>query len=77
MSLKSYIENAQPVNVLAGQLTCDIDEAGGYYGSVSPTGAWCIKKLTSTSLGYAFGVGDYTNAWADRANITYGKPDSV
>lgn len=75
MSLKSYIESAQSVNLLSGQLVCDIDESGGYYGSTSPTGAWCIKKLTATTLLYAFGSGDYETAWADRASLTYSLPD--
>jgi len=75
MSLKSYIESAQSGNILVGQLVCNIDEAGGYYGSVSPSGAWVIKKLTSTTLYYAFGTGDYATAWTGRESLSYGLPD--
>jgi hypothetical protein len=75
MSLKAYIESAQPVNLLAGQLVCDLDDAGGYYGSTSPTGTWCIRKLTDTTLLYCFGTGSYAAAWIDRASLTYGVPD--
>lgn len=75
MSLKQYIEAAQPVNLLAGQLVCDIDDVGGYYGSTSATGAWCIRKLTDASFLYCFGVGNYSTNWTNRAALTYGVPD--
>ena len=77
MSFNAYAKEIKGHEVFVGQLVTDIDEGAlvSYYGSVSPRDSWCIRQLTSTTLLYAFGKGDYPAAWADRANLTYARPN--
>lgn len=54
-----------------------------YYGKTHySTGDWLIVKVTETSLSYAtvtnnVAVTSYTDAWTDRATLTYGRIDEA
>ncbi len=70
-----FLNRAQGSAPLVASLIADIDEAGGYYGYVTMNGAWVIKKVTASSVRYAFGAGDYVGTWANRASLSYSLPD--
>jgi hypothetical protein len=61
----------------------DIEEATtSYFGFTKPDGTWLVKELTNTSVAYATvsnngAVTSYTDAWADRATLTYGRFDEA
>lgn len=70
-----FINRAQGAAPLAASLIADIDDAGGYYGYLTMNGAWVIKKVAATSVRYAFGAGDYSANWTNRASLSYSLPD--
>ncbi|HEY9824926.1 MAG TPA: hypothetical protein V6D19_05725 [Stenomitos sp.] len=49
----------------------DIDEAAGYYGFLTASGAWYIQRVTPTTVRYAAGTEGYTTAWTGRAALIY------
>ncbi len=61
----------------------DIEEdTTSYFGSTKPDGTWLVKSLTATSVAYATvsnngTVTSYTDAWTDRATLTYGRFDEA
>lgn len=61
----------------------DIEESTtSYFGYTKPDGTWMVKELTDTSVSYATvtnngAVTTYTDAWADRATLTYGRFDEA
>lgn len=61
----------------------DIEDATtSYFGFTKPDGTWLVKELTDTSVSYATvtnngGVATYTDAWTDRATLTYGRFDEA
>ena len=61
----------------------DIEEdTTSYFGLTKPDGTWLIKSLTATSVAYATvsnngTVTSYTDAWTDRATLTYGRFDEA
>ncbi len=61
----------------------DIEEdTTSYYGNTNVSGAWMIKKVTGTLVSYATvtnnaTVTSYTDAWTDRATLTYGRIDEA
>lgn len=61
----------------------DIEEATtSYFGYTKPDGTWLLKSLTDTSVGYATvsnngAVTSYTDAWTDRATLTYQRFDEA
>lgn len=42
-----------------------------YYGYENASGAWYIKKVTSTAITFVAGASNYSTAWTDRATQTY------
>lgn len=53
----------------------DIDEAGvtKYYGYVAHDGYWYIMAVTATTVRYCTtGYAAYSDAWTNRATLTYG-----
>ena len=65
---------------LVGYQPCDIDEAGTpkYYGFAKNNGSWYIMRESSGAYRYTKGApqfnggGLYSDAWADKANLSYG-----
>ncbi len=61
----------------------DIEEATtSYFGFSTTAGDWLVKELTDTSVAYATvsnngTVTSYTDAWTDRATLTYGRFDEA
>lgn len=61
----------------------DIEEATtSYFGYTKPDGTWMVKSLTDTSVGYATvsnngAVTSYTDAWTNRATLTFGRFDQA
>lgn len=61
----------------------DIDEgATSYFGFTKADGTWLVKKLTSTRLSYATATNNgsvttYSDAWSNRATLTYGRRDEA
>jgi len=61
----------------------DIEESTtSYFGFSTSAGEWMIKALTDTSVSYATvsnngTVTSYTDAWTDRATLTYGRYDEA
>lgn len=61
----------------------DIEEdTTSYFGSTKPDGTWLVKSLTATSVAYATvsnngTVTSYTDAWTDRAILTFGRFDEA
>lgn len=61
----------------------DIEESTtSYFGYTEPDGTWMIKELTDTSVSYATvtnngAVTTYTDAWAGRAGLTFGRIDEA
>lgn len=61
----------------------DLEEAAtSYYGKSNASGAFLILKVTDTSVSYATvanngAVTSYTDAWTDRAILTYGRKDQA
>ncbi len=61
----------------------DIEEGTtSYYGKSNASGAFLVLKVTDTSVSYATvtnngGVASYTDAWANRATLTYGRKDQA
>lgn len=61
----------------------DLEEAAtSYYGKSNASGAFLILKVTDTSVSYATvtnngGVASYTDAWTNRATLTYGRKDQA
>jgi hypothetical protein len=58
------------------------DGATSYFGYTKPDGTWLVKSLTATSVSYATvtnngAVTAYTDAWGDRAILTYGRFDEA
>lgn len=65
---------------LVGYQPCDIEEAGTpkYYGFAKNNGSWYIMRESSGAYRYTKGApqfnggGLYADAWADKANLSYG-----
>lgn len=61
----------------------DLEEAAtSYYGKSNASGAFLILKVTATSVSYATvtnngAVASYTDAWTNRATLTYGRKDQA
>lgn len=61
----------------------DIEESTtSYYGNTNVAGAWMLKKVTDTLVSYATetnngSVTTYTDAWTNRATLTYGRIDEA
>lgn len=61
----------------------DIEEGTtSYYGKSNASGAFLVLKVTDTSVSYATvtnngGVASYTDAWTNRATLTYGRKDQA
>lgn len=61
----------------------DIEDATtSYFGYTKPDGTWLVKELTATSVSYATvtnngAVTTYTDAWTNRATLTYGRFDEA
>lgn len=58
------------------------DGTTAYYGSTNVAGAWMVKRITDTLVSYAtvtnnVTVTTYTDAWTDRATLTYGRIDEA
>ena len=58
------------------------DDTTSYFGQTTASGTWRILKLTDTSVSYATesnngSVTSYTDAWTDRATLTYGRYDEA
>lgn len=58
------------------------DYTDEYYGYTKPDGTWLVKKVTDTSLSYATvsnngTVTSYTDAWTDKATLTYSRFDEA
>lgn len=74
--------NATP-STLADFSTNDIEEAAtSYFGKTKPDGTWLVQKLTDTSVSYATATNNgsvttYTEAWTNRATLTYGRFDQA
>ncbi len=53
-----------------------------YYGFSNETGSWLIKNVTDTSVTWATllnngSVSTYSDAWTNRATLTYGRYDQA
>ena len=63
--------------------TNDIEDAAtSYFGQTTDTGVYRILRVTATSVAYAtvlnnVAVTAYTDAWTDRATLTYGRYDEA
>lgn len=63
--------------------TNDIEEdTTSYFGQTTSDGTWRIIKLTDTSVTYATvsnngAVTSYTDAWTNKATLTYGRFDEA
>ncbi len=58
------------------------DGTTSYYGNTNVSGAWMVKKVTDTLVSYATvtnnaTVTSYTDAWTDKALLTYGRIDEA
>lgn len=58
------------------------DDTTSYFGFTEPDGTWLVKKVTDTSVSYATetnngSVTTYTDAWTNRATLTYGRYDQA
>lgn len=58
------------------------DDTTSYFGFTEPDGTWLVKKVTDTLVSYATvtnndTVTSYTDAWTDRATLTYGRIDEA
>lgn len=58
------------------------DGTTAYYGNTNVAGAWMVKKVTDTLVSYAtvtnnVAVTTYTDAWTDRAILTFGRIDEA
>lgn len=58
------------------------DAATSYFGKTNTTGAYLIQKVTATSVSYATVTNNgvvttYTDAWTNRATLTYGRYDEA
>jgi len=77
-----------PVSLTAGAdpssfYVYDIEDGTtAYYGNTNVAGAWMVKRVTDTLVSYAtvtnnVTVTTYTDAWTDRATLTYGRIDEA
>lgn len=53
-----------------------------YYGYTDKDGAWLVKRVTTTDVGWATvtnngSVTTFTDAWTNRATLTYGRKDQA
>ena len=61
----------------------DIDDGTtAYFGKTKPDGTWLVQKVTDTSVSYATvsnngAVTSYTDAWTNKATLTYGRFDEA
>lgn len=58
------------------------EDTTSYYGNTNVAGDWMVKKVTDTLVSYAtvtnnVAVTSYTDAWTDRATLTYGRIDEA
>ena len=58
------------------------DGTTAYYGNTNVSGAWMVKKVTDTLVSYAtvtnnVAVTTYTDAWTNKATLTYGRIDEA
>ncbi len=58
------------------------DMADTYFGFTKPDGTWLVKQVTDTSVTYATvsnngTVTSYTDAWANKATLTYERFDEA
>lgn len=79
MAVKEVLDRVTSSNPLEALLIADIDDAASpaFYGYMSLNGAWMIKKFTSGSMRYVFGVDDYPAQWTNRASLTYTLPNGA
>lgn len=82
------VGGALPVSGAGGSTAVDYttndieDGATSYFGKTNTSGTYLIQKVTDTSVSYATitnngGVTSYTDAWTDRATLTYGRYDEA
>lgn len=84
-SYVTLIDGAVPVTsggVAAFQVNDIEDAATSYFGFTKTDGEYMIKEVTDTSVYYATisnngAVTSYTDAWANRATLTYGRFDQA
>lgn len=58
------------------------DGTTAYFGKTKPDGTWLVQKVTDTSVSYATvsnngTVTSYTDAWTNKATLTYGRFDEA
>lgn len=84
----TLVDGKIPVSLTSGTdpssfYVYDIEEdTTSYYGNTNVSGAWMVKKVTDTLVSYAtvtnnVAVTSYTDAWTDRATLTYGRIDEA
>jgi len=65
---------------LNGFMYCDTDSdsSPAYYGYENIYGAWIIMRVVEDdNTRYAYGTGNYSSAWTNRASQTYDLPHVV
>ena len=79
MSWPEFIEQLRKGDSLDSCMPTNVEEGATYtyLGMVSPSGAWCIQRITiaTNDMNYAFGGSGYAAAWTARASQTYAAPD--
>lgn len=87
-SYVTLVDGKIPVSLTAGTdpssfYVYDIEDGTtAYYGNTNVAGAWMVKKVTDTLVSYAtvtnnVAVTTYTDAWTDKAILTYGRIDQA
>lgn len=87
-SYVTLVDGKIPVSLISGSdpssfYVYDIEDGTtAYYGNTNVAGAWMVKKVTDTLVSYAtvtnnVAVTTYTDAWTDRATLTYGRIDEA
>jgi len=87
-SYVTLVDGKIPVSLTSGSdpssfYVYDIEDGTtAYYGNTNVSGAWMIKKVTDTLVSYATvtnnaTVTSYTDAWTDKATLTYGRIDEA
>ena len=87
-SYVTLVDGKIPVSLTAGTdpssfYVYDIEDGTtAYYGNTNVAGAWMVKKVTDTLVSYAtvtnnVAVTTYTDAWTNKATLTYGRIDEA
>lgn len=73
MSITQAINRSGVTDPFVGFVFADMNEGtpNSYFGYTTLNGAWMIKRFDGASLRFAFGVDEYTTAWAGRESLTY------